>query len=59
MESRHGFDRFTDDPLMHMVRMNLSTREFNVGRFPPNLIAIKGALSDINTSTLLPDTLVV
>jgi len=60
MESWHGFDRFPDEPRIHMVLMNLSTREWNVGPFPPDLTAIKGALSNINTSsTFWSDALVI
>lgn len=59
MESWHGLNYYTDDPSTHILLMNLSTREWNVGWFPPNFIAIKGALSDVNTSALLPDALVI
>lgn len=59
MESWPAFNYDSNDTSEWMRLMNLSTVEWSVGPFPPNLIAIKGALSDIDANTLPRDALVI
>ncbi|KAK0613568.1 hypothetical protein B0T14DRAFT_569598 [Immersiella caudata] len=59
MESWQNYNYYTNDPSQWIRLMNLSTAEWTVGPFPPNVIAITGALSDIDPNSLPRGSLVI
>ncbi|KAK4447446.1 hypothetical protein QBC34DRAFT_128416 [Podospora aff. communis PSN243] len=45
MESWRGYNYYTANPAKWVELMNLSTSEWNIGPFPPNIVAIPGPLN--------------
>ncbi|KAK0641399.1 hypothetical protein B0T16DRAFT_419773 [Cercophora newfieldiana] len=59
MDSWRGRNYYTTDPSEWIELMNLSTADWMVAPFPPNLVAIDGALSELDVGLIANDSLVI
>ena len=60
MESWRGLNYYTTSPTKWVHLMNLSTAEFGLGPFPPNVIAINDSLANSPIPVSLPnDTIII